>query len=52
MVFKTLQHLRWIIVGLTAVVLFHVTIENTDAKKWGGNLSTSNREVGILDRSR
>ena len=32
--FKTLQHLRWIIVGLTAVVLFHVTIENTAAKKW------------------
>ena len=34
MMFKTLQHLRWIIVGLTAVVLFHVTIENTAAKKW------------------
>lgn len=32
--FKTFQHLRWIIVGLTAVVLFHVTIENTAAKKW------------------
>ncbi len=32
--FKTLQHLRWIIVGLTAVVLFHVTIENSVAKKW------------------
>ena len=34
MMFKTLQHLRWIIVGLTAVVLFHVTIENSAAKKW------------------
>ena len=32
--FKTFQHLRWIIVGLTAVVLFHITIENTAAKKW------------------
>ena len=32
--FKTFQHLRWIIVGLTAVVLLHVTTENTAAKKW------------------
>lgn len=32
--FKTFQHLRWIIVGLTAVVLLHVTIEDTAAKKW------------------
>ncbi len=32
--FKTFQHLRWIIVGLAAVILFHVTIENTAAKKW------------------
>ena len=32
--FKTFQHLRWITVGLTAVVLFHVTIENSAAKKW------------------
>ena len=32
--FKTFQHLRWIIVGLTAVVLFHVTTENIAAKKW------------------
>ena len=32
--FKTLRPLRWITVGLAAVVLFHVTIENSAAKKW------------------
>lgn len=32
--FKTFQYLRWIIVGLTAVVLFHGIIGNTAAKKW------------------
>ena len=32
--FKTLQHLRWIVVGFAAVVLFHVAIENSAAKKW------------------
>ena len=31
---KTLQHLRWIVVGLAAVVLFYVTIENSAAEKW------------------
>ncbi len=34
--FKTLRHLRWITVGLAAVVLCHVTIENSVAKKWEG----------------
>ena len=31
---KTLQHLRWIVVSLAAIVLFHVAIENVAAKKW------------------
>ena len=31
---KTLQHLQWIFVGLVAVVLFHVTIENSAAEEW------------------
>ena len=34
MMFKMLQHLRWIVVGLAAVVLFDVTIENSAAEKW------------------
>ena len=34
MMFKTLQHLRWIVVGLAAVVLFHVAIENVAAEEW------------------
>ena len=34
--FKTLQHLRWIVVSLAAFVLFHVAIENIAAKKWEG----------------
>ena len=29
-----LQHLRWIVAGLAAVVLFHVTIENIAAEEW------------------
>ena len=33
MMFKTLQHLRWIVVSLAAFVLFHVAIENIAAKK-------------------
>jgi hypothetical protein len=34
MMLKTLQHLRWIVVSLAAIVLFHVAIENVAAKKW------------------
>lgn len=34
MMFKTLQHLRWLVVSLAAFVLFHVAIENSAAKKW------------------
>ena len=34
MMFKTLQHLRWLVVSLAAFVLFHVAIENIAAKKW------------------
>ena len=34
MMFKTLQRLRWIVVSLAAFILFHVTIENSAAKKW------------------
>ena len=34
MMFKTLQHLRWIVVSLAAVVLFHVAIENVAAEEW------------------
>ncbi|MDE0555710.1 MAG: hypothetical protein OXI24_15930 [Candidatus Poribacteria bacterium] len=34
MMFKTLQHLRWTVVGLAAVVLFHIVIENSAAEKW------------------
>ena len=32
--FKTLQHLRWLVVSLAAFVLFHVAIENIAAKRW------------------
>ena len=32
--FKMLQHLRWVVVGLTAVVLFHRVIENIAAGEW------------------
>ena len=32
--FKTLQHLRWLVVSLAAFVLFHGAIENIAAKKW------------------
>ena len=31
---KKPQHLRWVIVGLAAVVLFLVTIENIAAERW------------------
>ena len=31
---KTLQHLRWIVVGLTAVVLFLVSIDGVVAGEW------------------
>ena len=34
MMFKTLQHLRWIVVSVAAFVLFHVVIGNVAAKKW------------------
>ena len=34
MMFKTLQHLRWIVVGFAAVVLFHIVIENSAAEEW------------------
>ena len=34
MMLKTLQHLRWIVVSLTAVVLFYVVIENSAAEEW------------------
>ena len=34
MMFKTLQHLRWLVVSLAVFVLFHVAIENIAAKKW------------------
>ena len=34
MMFKMLQHLRWIVVGFAAVVLFHVVIENSAAEEW------------------
>ncbi len=32
--FKILQHLRWIVVGFAAVVLFHGVIENSAAEEW------------------
>ena len=32
--FKTLQHLRWIIVGLTVIVLFHVATGSVVAGEW------------------
>ena len=32
--FKALQHLRWVVIGLAAAILFHVATENTDAEKW------------------
>ena len=34
MTFKMLQHLRWIVVGLAAVILFHGIIENIAAEEW------------------
>ena len=34
MMFKMLQHLRWLAVSLAAFVLFHGAIENIAAKKW------------------
>ena len=35
MMLKTFQHLRWIVVGFAAVVLFHILgIENSIAEKW------------------
>ena len=34
MMFKMLQHLRWIVVGLVTIVLFHGVIENSAAEEW------------------
>ena len=34
MTLKTLQHLRWIVIGLATVVLFHIVTENVAAAKW------------------
>ena len=52
MMFKMLQHLRWLVVSLAAFVLFHVAIENIAAKKWEVVSELPTRKIGILNGSR
>ena len=47
--FKTLQHLRWIVAGLVVIILFLVSIENIAAERWEVISKLPTLRKGFLD---